>query len=104
MKKVICLLLLLLFVAGCSTTSYTIKKLTANPEKYLGKEVTVDGQVNERFVRYGDPFFSLVDKDGFILVQSKFDLVKNQNVTVKGVFSGEKTTGYFIKSSEVRVK
>lgn len=103
MKRYILLLILLVLIAGCSTGS-SIKKITDNPEKYLGKEVIIDGQINERFVKSGDPYISVVDSQAYILVQSKFDLEKNSNVTVKGILSYTKATGYFIKSREVRVK
>lgn len=103
MKKIIGLLCLLVLISGCASSS-PIKSLLANPDKYLGKEVTIDGQINERFVKMGDPYFSLVDKGGYILVQSKFNLDKNSNVTVKGIFSNQNGVGYFIKSREVRVK
>jgi len=104
MKKLIGLLFLLVLISGCTTSSSPIKKLMDNPDKYLGKEVVVDGQINERFIKLGDPYFSLVDKEGYVLVQSKFDLGKNSNVTVKGIFSNEDGIGYFIKSREVKVK
>lgn len=103
MKKIALLLILLVLVAGC-TSSSSIKKITDNPDKYLGKEVIVDGQINERFVKSGDPYISIVDEQSYILVQSKFNLEKNSNVTVKGILSYADNVGYFIQSREVRVK
>ncbi len=103
MKKYIILLLLVLLVAGCSSQS-SIKNLLNNPDKYLGKEVTIEGIVNNKMVEYNLPYISVVDKDAYILVQSQFDIVKNSNVTVKGIFSNDKTIGYYIKSGEIRVK
>ena len=102
MKKVIILLISLLLIAGCTNSS--IKKINDNPEKYLGKEVIIDGQINNRFMKSSEWYISVVDPESYILVQSKFDLEKKSNVTVTGILSYDKSVGYFIKSREVRVK
>ena len=103
MKKYVILLLLILLVAGCNSSS-SIKKLLDNPDKYLGKEVTIDGTVSTKMIRSGEPYISVFDKDAYILVQSKFGIEKNTNVTIKGVFSNDQSIGYYIKSMELRVK
>ena len=103
MKKYIILLLLILLISGCANSS-SIKKLLDNPDKYVGKEVTIDGTVNVKMGKYGYPYISVFDRDAYILVQSKFDIEKNSNVTVKGVFSSDKSIGYYIKSRELKVK
>lgn len=103
MKKYIIILLLVLLIAGCNSSS-SIKKLLDNPERYIGKEVIIDGTVSTKMVKYGDPYISVFDKDAYILVQSKFDIEKNSNVTIKGVFSSDKSVGYYIKSREIKVK
>lgn len=102
MKKILILLLAVLFIAGCGAEG--IKKITDNPDKYLGKEVVIDGEVNNRFVKFGESFISVVDSTDYILVQSKFNLELHKNVTVTGILSYDKSIGYYIKSREVRVK
>ncbi|MDD5649901.1 MAG: hypothetical protein PHF86_05690 [Candidatus Nanoarchaeia archaeon] len=102
MKKILVLLLTVLLIAGCQ--SQGIKKITTNPDKYLGKEVVIDGEVNNRFIKSGDQFISVVDQTGYILAKSKFSLELHKNVTVTGVLSYDKTNGYYIISREIRVK
>lgn len=102
MKKIIILLISLLLIAGCTNSS--IKKINNDPEKYLGEEVVIDGQINNRFMKFNEWFISVVDPESYILVKSKFDLEKNSNVTVTGILSYDKSIGYYIQSREVRVK
>lgn len=101
MKRILIILLLALFIGGCSTTGSMIKKIHDNPEKYLGEEVTLDGQINNRFMKSGEWYFSLVDEQSYVLVQSKYAVNKNENVSVTGIVSSDEKIGPYLKSKKI---
>lgn len=94
------LLVLILFLAsGCGFVS--VRELKENPEKYLGKEITVTGVVTNSIKIGTLSGFSLKDEEYSINVQSKELPAEGKKVTVQGVVMKEVFLGYYIYAKKI---
>lgn len=104
---------LLIFMAGCAAGSRVkISELTANPQKYNEKIVTVSGKVTQTF---SIPLLSIGvaevdDGTGEIWVKPQDrTFFEGQKVSVKGTLKigfaiGTKTFGYIVVEEETKKK
>lgn len=96
---VLVFLLVLVSAAGCGTVS--IKELQDNPNKYLGKEITVRGTA-ENAIKIGSlSGFSLREGNYSIAVSSKALPAEGEIVTVKGTLMKELIIGYYIYANKI---
>lgn len=100
MKKIIFLLIALIFIAGCAGTQ--ISDIKDNTDEYLGKEVTLKGTVSNT-IKLGDlSGFTLNQDSGKISVASDTLPADGDEVTVKGVVMKEVLIGPYIQAEKVR--
>jgi hypothetical protein len=104
---------LLIFIAGCAAGSRVkVSELTANPQKYNEKVVTVSGKVTQTF---SIPLLSIGvaeidDGTGDIWVKpAGRTFFEGQKVTVKGTLKigfalGTRTFGYIVVEEEPKKK
>ncbi len=105
MKKIVLIsaVLLLLLLAGCSTT--TVKDINDYPSDYLGKKVTVTGRVNIPLHVAQFSGFTLREDRSSLLVSSDTLPEKNSEVTVTGtVVTGIFSQQMFIYADSIDQK
>ncbi len=113
LRKNVWVVTLLIFIAGCAAGSRTkISDLTANPQKYNEKIVSVSGKVTQTF---SIPLLSIGvaeidDGTGDIWVKpANRTFFEGQKVTVKGTLKigfalGTRTFGYIVVEEEPKKK
>ena len=90
---------LLVLGAGCGTVK--ISDLLNEPDKYMGKEVMVQGTV-QGTVKIGSlSGFTLVDGNDKISVSSRELPEEGKKVTVKGTLMKEIFIGYYIYATKI---
>ncbi len=96
MSKKLVIMFLILLAAGAGTWYYvshirhiSIEKIIASPQKFEGKEVTLEGVVTDRTSFFaGLKFFKLKDKTGEIIVLTRQSLPQVKSaVSVKGMIN-----------------
>ena len=100
MKKVL-LLLIILFLSGC-VPKVTVRELSSENSKYLGKEVVVSGTVFLPMDVGGSSSFSLRQNGSSIMVSSDLLPEEDSEVVVRGILVKGIFTGPFIYSQDVR--
>ena len=92
-KKIIIIAVLIVLVIGAGVWYYlsqihptSIGKIVNNPKVYIGKEVTIEGEVTDRTAFFGVlKFYKVRDKTGEITVVTKKSLPDlKSNMSVKG--------------------
>jgi len=81
-----------------------VKEILEDSDKYLGKEVLVQGKVSNTFKISQISGFTLVDLSDSkykILVSSKELPLENKTVTVKGTVMKEILLGYYIYANKI---
>jgi hypothetical protein len=93
-------LLVVLFLAGCSAS---VKEIKDNPDDYIGKTVSLTGTASAS-IKIGQlSGFTLTQKDGSKISISSETLPKDgNNVYVKGVVMKDSLFGTYILAKEVR--
>ncbi|MCP4648363.1 MAG: hypothetical protein GY852_11650 [bacterium] len=97
MKKIFALMLVCLFLVGCTQTT-SIEELNENPAEYAGKEVNVHGTV-QNTVKLGKlSGYTLVDDEGHGVKVSSASLpAEGKEITVSGLFVQDSLFGYYIQ-------
>ena len=98
---IISLLSLIILISGCTTSISDIK---SNPEKYVGKELTVSGVVKNS-VKIGSlSGYTLVDENGATLNVASDSLpAQDSQVSVKGTLVKQSfiiATNYYLQASK----
>jgi hypothetical protein len=99
---IIILMSFMLIGAGCR--AMRVKEILEDSDKYLGKEVLVQGKVSNTFKISQISGFTLVDLSDSkykILVSSKELPLENKTVTVKGTVMKEILLGYYIYANKI---
>ena len=100
MKKLLILLLLCIFLVGCSAS---VKDIKENTDKYIGKEVIVAGTASG-VIKIGTiSGFTLTQKDGSKISISSTELPEDDsNVVVRGIVMKDSLFGTYILAKDVR--
>jgi len=99
---ILLLLTLLLLGAGCGTIA--IKDILNEPDKYMGKEVMVEGTV-QGTVKIGSlSGFTLVDGNDKLAVSSRDLPAEGKRVVVQGTLMKEIFIGYYIYATKIYEK
>lgn len=101
MKKILFLALILLLLAGCSA-SVSVKDINTNPEKYMGKKVSVTGEVIAPLQLGQMSGFTLKDDESSIIVSSDMVPKAGNKVTVKGTVVKGLFSTHYIFADTVR--
>lgn len=99
---ILVLLALLLLGAGCGTVA--IKDILNNPDKYMGKEVMVEGTVNNTIKIGSLSGFTLVDGNDKIAVSSQTLPAEGKRVVVQGTLMKEIFIGNYIYATKIYEK
>jgi len=98
MKRLISFLIISFLLIGCTTNISDIKK---NPEKYVGKRVTVSGTA-KNVIKLGTISGFSLEQDGErIPVGSKRLPLENTKVVVKGTVVKDTFLGYYIMAENI---
>lgn len=97
MKQLIAILALALLF-GCAMSATKIGDIKSNPDKYLGKEVTVSGTVTDSIKLGKLSGYTLEDATGSIKVSSASLPADGSNVTVSGTLVKDSLFGYYIQA------
>lgn len=99
MKKILLLLILIIFISGCTS----IKDIKEDTDKYIGKTVTLTG-TSSKSIKLGSlSGFTLTDNEGNSISISSETLPKdNTRVSVTGVVMKDTLFGTYILAKEVR--
>ncbi len=106
--KTISILFVIAFVSmlifGCLGPSMTkLSDIKANPDKFVGQKVNVQGAV-EKSIKLGRlSAFSLNDGTGTMGVSSEMLPPEGKNVTVSGTVVKDTVLGYYILASDVKI-
>lgn len=103
MKKILIVLaiLTLLAMAGCATS---LKDLSTNPEKYLGKKVTVEGAASNVLKIGKLSGFKISQGDYSIAVSSENLPGEGKQVKVTGIVMKDSLFGYYILAEKLSFK
>src|SRR5262249_35468894 len=103
MRFAIALLILGLLAFGCVQVT-ALGDIKANPDKYVGKEVTVKGNITSSIKLGQLSGFNLEDGTGTIGVKSDTLPPVGSETTVKGTVVKDTVFGYYILASDVSWK
>ncbi|MCX8194328.1 MAG: hypothetical protein N3G19_03145 [Candidatus Pacearchaeota archaeon] len=89
---ILVLITLAIFVSGCGAVS--IEALNEEPEKYMGKELTVSGTVEDTVKIGALSGFRLRESEHTIAVSSKTLSEEGKRITVKGTLMKDDRLSY----------
>ncbi|MBI5227856.1 hypothetical protein HY988_04685 [Candidatus Micrarchaeota archaeon] len=94
--KFISAVLALVLLFGCAIFSTKIGEINSDPEKYLGKEITVSGTVTNSLKVGKLSGYVIEDSTGSIKVSSESLPAPGSNVTISGTLVHDSFFGYYI--------
>lgn len=98
MKKIVLILALAIFLTACTTNISDIKE---NPEKYLGKKVTVSG-IAKNVIKLGPISGFSLEQDGQRISVGATRLPsEGTKVIVKGTVVKDTFLGYYIMAERI---